>query len=167
MAEEKAASEADTPRAGMGAAQLIMGVLVAILLGGGGGASFGYFVIPAAPSAEVKVSEITDPVKPLAGRFPNDALEIQIPSIVVDMEMEPKSRVRLDASFIAVHGTPESTPLKSEVREDIVAFLKGLSVTDIQGVRGFQHLREQLDDRAKMRGRGAILGLLIGGFVLE
>jgi flagellar FliL protein len=66
-----------------------------------------------------------------------------------------------------VHGTPDSTLLKNEVREDIIAYLKGLTVADIQGVRGFQNLREQLEDRARIRGRGAILGLLIGGFVIE
>jgi flagellar FliL protein len=57
--------------------------------------------------------------------------------------------------------------LKSEIREDVIAFLEGLTVADIEGVRGFQNLREQLDDRAKIRGRGAVLGLLIGGLILE
>ena len=66
-----------------------------------------------------------------------------------------------------MHGTSDGSVLKNEVREDIIAYLKGLTVADIQGVRGLQNLREQLEDRAKIRGRGAILGLLIGGFVIE
>ncbi len=83
------------------------------------------------------------------------------------MKGEPKTNVRLDLSIIAAHGTAESGTLKSEIREDVIAFLEGLNVADIQGVRGFQNLREQLDDRAKIRGRGAVLGLLIGGLILE
>jgi flagellar FliL protein len=66
-----------------------------------------------------------------------------------------------------VHGTSEASLLKNEVREDVIAYLKGLTVADIQGVRGLQNLREQLEDRARIRGRGAILGLLIGGFIIE
>lgn len=169
MAKEKGADKGDAPEGGMGAADFVKLMLVAVLVGGGGGAAFGYFVIPdATPAqAQAKPAESQEPAKPLAGRFPNDALEIQIPSIIVDMAAEPKTRVRLDISIIAVHGTPDATSLKSEVREDVIAFIKGLSVLDIQGARGFQHLREQLDDRARIRGRGAILGLLIGGLVLE
>ena len=102
------------------------------------------------------------------GRFPDDALEIQVPSIIVDLDGEPRKKIRLDLSLDPLaHGDPKTGSLKNEVREDVIAYLKGLKVTDIQGVRGFQNLREQLDDRAKIRGRGAILGLLIGGLVIE
>ena len=94
-------------------------------------------------------------------------MEIQVPAIIVQLKGEPKTNVRLDLSIIAAHGTTESGTLKSEIREDVIAFLEGLNVADIQGVRGFQNLREQLDDRAKIRGRGAVLGLLIGGLILE
>ena len=103
----------------------------------------------------------------MPSRFPSDAREIAIPPIIVDLKGEPASRVRIDLSVIAVHGTAESGVLKDEVREDVIAYLKGLTIADIQGARGFQNLREQLDDRAKIRGRGAILGILIGGLLVE
>jgi len=163
MAKE---NEKDASGTGMGMGDLIKLMIVAIVLGGGAGAAFGYFVVPDSSLAPQGPTEHQDqPKQPLAGRFPSDALEIEIPSIIV--ELVEKTRVRLDISLIAVHGTPDTTSLKSEVREDIIGYLKGLSVSDIQGVRGFQYLRQQLDDRARIRGRGAILGLLISGFVVE
>lgn len=153
---------------GTSAVDFAIAAVAAVVVGIAGGGGFGYFVVPVGTAPPAKeAAESAGPPAPAAGRFPNDALEIQIPSIIVDMESQPKTRVRLDVSIIVAHGTSESGSLKNEVREDIIAFLKGISVTDIQGVRGFQHLREQLDDRAKIRGRGAILGLLIGGLVLE
>jgi len=157
----------DAPATGMSGADFIKSMAVALLLGIGGGGAFGYFVIPSAPASQSKAAPAAKSGAPKTGRFPNDALEIGVPSIIVDLKGEPRSRVRLDLSIVAVHGTSATGTLKDEVREDVIAYLKGLTVADIQGVRGFQNLREQLDDRAKIRGRGAILGLLIGGFVIE
>jgi flagellar FliL protein len=168
MAQALAKIDDNAPARGMSGADFIKSMAVALLLGIGGGGAFGYFVIPSAPAVQSKDTPTpAASATPRVGRFPNDALEIGIPSIIVDLKGEPRSRVRLDLSVVAVHGTAEAGTLKDEVREDVIAYLKGLTVADIQGVRGFQNLREQLDDRAKIRGRGAILGLLIGGFVIE
>jgi flagellar FliL protein len=160
----------DAPAAAMSTADFVKAALVALLLGGAGGGAFGYFVMPDGSATATK--ETSETVAPktsssTTGRFPDDALEIQVPSIIVDLDGEPRKKIRLDLSLIAAHGTSQTGSLKNEVREDVIAYLKGLKVTDIQGVRGFQNLREQLDDRAKIRGRGAILGLLIGGLVIE
>lgn len=142
--------------------------LIAIVLGAGGGAAFGYFAIPDGTAASPPAQGETKPQPPpTPGRFPNDAMELAVPSVITDIGTDPRMRARLDVSIIVAHGTSESTTLIGEVREDMIAYLKGLTVADIQGVRGFQNLREQLDDRARVRGRGAILGLLIGGLVLE
>jgi flagellar FliL protein len=168
MAQETDRGKDDLPAGGASVGDFIKSALVAILVGAGGGAALGYFVIPDGAATPAKqVSEVSEARGPATGRFPNDALEIPIPPVIVDLISEPRTKVRLDLSIIAAHGTPETGSLKNEVREDVIAFLKGSSVNDIQGVRGFQNLREQLDDRAKIRGRGAILGLLIGGLVLE
>ena len=170
MAQALIKSNGDTPAAGASTADFVKSMLFAVLLGIGGGAAFGYFAVPVgtapAPVEEAKPMSIAAQT-PISGRFPSDALELAIPSIIVDLSGEPRSRVRLDISIVAVHGTSEASLLKNEIREDVIAYLKGLTVADIQGVRGLQNLREQLEDRAKIRGRGAILGLLIGGFVIE
>ncbi len=60
-----------------------------------------------------------------------------------------------------------SATLRTELVEDIVVFLNSVTAEDISGTRGLQNLREDLDDRARIRGRGTVLGLLISGFVLE
>ncbi len=170
MAQALVPSNGSAPSAAPSTGDLVKSMIAAVVLGIAGGGAFGYFAIPVgpapAPVEEAKPASVA-PEAPSAGRFPSDALEISIPSIIVDLSGEPKARVRLDVSIVAVHGTSEASVLKNEVREDIIAYLKGLTVADIQGVRGLQNLREQLEDRAKIRGRGAILGLLIGGFVIE
>ena len=167
MAQSKG-KQKDEAAAGTGTAGFVTSIVLAILIGLGGGAAFGYLGGVGDPASPAKAAaEGAESSAPSAGRFPNDALEIQVPAIIVQLKGEPKTNVRLDLSIIAAHGTAESGTLKSEIREDVIAFLEGLNVADIQGVRGFQNLREQLDDRAKIRGRGAVLGLLIGGLILE
>lgn len=167
MAQSKG-KQNDDSAAGSGTAGFVKSIFLAILIGVGGGGAFGYFSGIAEPTSPAKTAaERADASAPSSGRFPNDALEIQVPAIIVQLKGEPTTNVRLDLSIIAAHGTAESGTLKSEIREDVIAFLEGLNVADIQGVRGFQNLREQLDDRAKIRGRGAVLGLLIGGLILE
>lgn len=170
MAQALIKSNGEPPPAGASTADFVKSALLAAVLGIGGGAAFGYFAIPLATESVIAVdARPADPASKEAapGRFPSDAIEITIPSIIVDLSGEPKSRVRLDLSAVAVHGTPESGLLKNEIREDVMAYLKGMTVADVQGISGFQNLREQLEDRARIRGRGAILGLLIGGFVIE
>lgn len=149
-------------------AELVKSAIAAAIVGAGGGGAFGYLVMPsAANTPEPSAAPLERKSPPAAGRFPNDALAVDVSSIIAELETEPKMRIRLDVSIIIAHGTPETTTLRNEVKEDVIAYLKGLRASDIQGVRGFQNLREQLDDRARVRGRGAILGLLIGGLVLE
>ena len=165
MAKDK--RKKDESNAGGGVGGFVIAALIAIVLGAGGGGAYGYFLMPdVAPQNSVPTDK-APPAGPTAGRFPGDAIELAIPSVITDLNSEPAVRARLDVSIIVVHGTPQTTTLLGEVREDVIAYLKGLSLADIQGVRGFQNLREQLDDRARVRGRGAILGLLIGGLVLE
>lgn len=166
MAKDK--RKKDESNAGGGIGGFVIAALIAIVLGAGGGGAYGYFLMPdVAPQNSGPTDKAPPPAGPTAGRFPGDAIELAIPSVITDLNSEPAVRARLDVSIIVVHGTPQTTTLLGEVREDVIAYLKGLSLADIQGVRGFQNLREQLDDRARVRGRGAILGLLIGGLVLE
>ncbi|WP_423415970.1 flagellar basal body-associated FliL family protein [Hyphomicrobium sp. B1] len=166
MAKDK--RKKDESNAGGGIGGFVIAALIAIVLGAGGGGAYGYLLMPdVAPQNSGPTDKAPPPAGPTAGRFPGDAIELAIPSVITDLNSEPAVRARLDVSIIVVHGTPQTTTLLGEVREDVIAYLKGLSLADIQGVRGFQNLREQLDDRARVRGRGAILGLLIGGLVLE
>ncbi|MFT3732436.1 MAG: flagellar basal body-associated FliL family protein [Hyphomicrobium sp.] len=167
MAKNKAKKEKQD---GGGGGNYLLSLIAAVLLGAGGGAAFGFLAIPSPSQPDATHAEDTSPpppAAPVAGRFPADAIELAIPSVITDLGTDPKVRARLDVSIIVAHGTPESTTLIGEVREDVIAYLKGLNVSDIEGVRGFQNLREQLDDRARIRGRGAVLGLLIGGLVFE
>ena len=161
-----------------------MSILICLIVGALGGASFGYFGLPAqiegaAAKAEWQAEEKNSEykaehgdekyaaVEAADGRFPPDAIEIPLQPIITTMGTDKKTKVRIELSIVAVHGTPQESALKSEVREDVIAYLWGTKVEDLEGGRGFRNLRNELDERARTRGRGAILGLLIGGLVIQ
>ncbi|HVX35837.1 MAG TPA: flagellar basal body protein FliL, partial [Hyphomicrobium sp.] len=125
MASDKSKNGAQT---GGGAGGIVISALIAAVLGIVGGGAFGYFAMPdgLGPSTQPK-SESAPQAPAIAGRFPSDAIELTVPSVITDLGADSKMRARLDVSIIVAHGTPEATTLVGEVREDMIAYLKGLT----------------------------------------
>lgn len=147
-------------------------ILVLTLIGVVCGAGFGIFVLKSKPLAvattAVKLPE-KEPVSqlPLTSRYPAEAVEVALDPIISSIGPNDKTKMRLEVSMIVNKSGASSPLLKKEMTEDIIAFLRSISMEDISGSRGFQNLREDLDDLAQVRGRGAVYGLLISGFVVE
>jgi len=116
------------------------------------------------PASEQKAS--VDEIE-VESRFPRDAFEIPLAPIVTTLGPDKKTNVRMELTLVAAHGTPHSSILENEIREDVIAYLWGLRLSDLEGGRGFQHLRLELEERARVRSRGAVLGILVGGVVVQ
>lgn len=135
---------------------LIIGTLVAI----GGGFGFGAILLKkpepeavAAPSAkEAKLPE--SEVRPLA-------------PIVANLGNPPDLFVRIQAAVVLEPNTPESNALVAKVGDDVVAYLRTVSIAEIQGPTGFQFLKEDLKRRAVQLGGGRIRDFLLTTFVVE
>jgi flagellar protein FliL len=176
MAKKSSADAAES--SGGHAAQgpgLAISLAISLVVGVAAGAVYGFMVPQSAapPATATLAPEVhgKDNEKkstlPKGRRFPKDAVEIAIPSIITTIGSDQATNVRLDLSMVAVSGTALETPLRNEIREDVIALLRGLKREDLEGGRGFLNLRAQLDERARIRGRGAILGLLIGGLMVQ
>lgn len=153
---------------------LLIPLVVLTLVSVMGGAAFSAFFL--APADTVAEQTVKKPAKPapmaaenaaLQARFPSDAVEVPLKPIVVNTIGQGQRMVRLEGTLIVDHDARGHDILKAQIEEDIVTYLKGVSVEETFGVRGFQNLREDLDDRAKIRGQGVVLGLLITGFIFE
>ena len=57
--------------------------------------------------------------------------------------------------------------MAAAISEDIVAYLRTVPLVQIEGPSGFLHLREDLNDRARIRSGGKVRELVIQGLVLE
>jgi len=53
------------------------------------------------------------------------------------------------------------------IHQDLMTYIRTLSLQEIQGARGFEHLRDDLEQRARLRSRGRVERLMIRTFVIE
>lgn len=113
---------------------LIIGTLAAIGVGVGFGALLLKKPEPgAAAQATAKDAQPNSEVRPLA-------------AIVTNLGSPADTFVRLQAAIVIELNTPNSDALAAKVGDEIVAYLRTVPITEIQGPTGFQFLREELKD---------------------
>ena len=88
--------------------------------------------------------------------------------IVASLASPERTWIRLEAALVMEGDqSPEAKLLAAEIGEDIVAFLRTVPLSQVQGASGFQHLREDLNDRVRVRSGGKVRDLLIQALIIE
>jgi flagellar FliL protein len=87
--------------------------------------------------------------------------------IVTNLANPDKTWIRIEALLVMDEQTPDAGTLSAQIVEDIVAFLRTVSLSQIQGASGFQHLREDLNDRVRVRSGGKIRDLVVQSMIIE
>lgn len=92
-----------------------------------------------------------------------------LPTILTNLadQGSKKTWVRLDLAVLLPHDTPQENEMVAVLAQDIIAFLKTVSTTQIEGPAGFQGLREDLEDIVRIRSQGKARGMVIRTFVIE
>lgn len=122
--------------------------------------------------ADAGRATIQEGVPAPAGRAPrqqrlDSATLAPLSPIVVSLAGSEKIWIRLEASIV-LEGRPSDAPLlAAKVGEDILAFLKTVTLAQIEGASGFMFLRDDLNDRVRLRSDGKIRELVIRTFAIE
>jgi flagellar FliL protein len=87
--------------------------------------------------------------------------------IVTNLAHPDKTWIRIEALLVMDEQTPDAGTLSAQIVEDIVAFLRTVSLSQIQGASGFQHLREDLNDRVRVRSGGKVRDLVVQSMIIE
>ena len=91
-----------------------------------------------------------------------------LPPVVTRLAGPQPAWVRIEASIIlSGEPSPEDDVLAAKIAEDVVAFMQTVSAADIEGASGFQHLREDLNDRVRVRSNGRAREVVIHTFIVE
>jgi flagellar FliL protein len=101
-------------------------------------------------------------------KFPSALTVFSLPPVVSNLASSTNLWVRLEGAILYDKDkvqTPEI--LASRISEDIFGFLKTLSLDDISGPSGLQHLREDLNERAVIRSEGKVRELFIQSLVIQ
>ena len=91
-----------------------------------------------------------------------------LPPIVTNLASPKGTWIRIEASVVVgADAAAGANALVAAIAEDIVAYLRTVSLAQIEGPSGFLHLREDLNDRARIRTGGKIRELVVQALVLE
>ena len=104
----------------------------------------------------------------LGERFRMESSKLRpLAPIVTNLAGTEETWIRIESSLVFNEVPGDVDALTARVTEDIVAFLRTVKVSDIEGAIGFQHLSEDLNDRVRARGDGSVREIIIQGLIVE
>ncbi|RZK91792.1 MAG: flagellar basal body-associated FliL family protein [Methylobacterium sp.] len=145
-------------------AALALVSLVAIGTGGGLGL---YLLSTVEKAVDVKTKDAeSKAVKVL--KYTGDLSLRPVGSVVTNLADSAESWVRLESSVVFKTGAvPNPDVALAEIRADIVAYLRTVSMRQIEGASGLQHLREDLNERVALRTKGQVRELIVEMLVVQ
>lgn len=167
-APDSDASKAAAPSGGPSAMSLILALVVLTGLSLGAGGMFGLQVLakiskPAAPPAKAETASAEN----RKGRYSDKAVLYALTPIVTNIASPERTWIRLEASIVLDTEGADAKTLAAAITEDTVAYLRTLSLPLMEGSSGFLHLREDINERARIRSGGKVRDLIIHTLIVE
>ncbi|MDH7798650.1 MULTISPECIES: flagellar basal body-associated FliL family protein [unclassified Beijerinckia] len=154
------------PKHGPSFLMFIVGLLVVTLVAVGGG-----WVISTQTYAmahlEIAKAQKEEETKP---RTANKVLSnlLELTPIVTNMGAPEEAWIRLEAAVVIDNpGQADTDVLTREITGDFLSYLRTISIAQIQGAIGLQHLRQDLMERASIRSKGRVRELIIHTLVVQ
>jgi flagellar FliL protein len=149
----------------------LIGAVVGTVIAVGGGFAFGMLGI----KTEASPPPMTDPAAGAAATSTAKAKapplrvgEVKpLPPIVINLREPANLYVRLEAAVVMEPNTAESAEIAAKIGDDLVSYLRTVSISELQSPTGFQYFREDLKRRAVQLGGGKVRELLLQSFVIE
>ncbi|MDX7952982.1 flagellar basal body-associated FliL family protein [Lichenihabitans sp. Uapishka_5] len=144
---------------------VVVPVLVLTLVAGGGGFVVGKQIVA---KARASVSTDDNHHEATAAAAPASTAVRELPPVVANLTAPEGSWVRLQTAIVYNKtDAPQMEILSSKIADDMLAYLRTLSLTQLQGASGIQHLREDLSERAAVRSEGHVSEVMIEMMVIQ
>jgi flagellar FliL protein len=168
MAAAQPAARAGAPAAsGGGFGQLLIALIVVTVLSGAVGAVFAPRSASPQHGQNAKDAATNESSGASAVVAPTSNI-IDLPPIVTNLGAPSELWVRLETSMIFdSSATQHPETLAAEIANDLLAYLRTVSVAQIQGPIGMQNLRQDINERAAIRSAGAVKELVIRTLVIQ
>ncbi|MEI2297998.1 flagellar basal body-associated FliL family protein [Ensifer sp. MJa1] len=144
-------------------------VAVLTLVAGGGGWLVGGLLAPPPPKEQVEATK--EPAANATGEegVPKVATEangvVQLEPITTNLAYPSENWIRLELA-LQFDGVPDPK-LAEQIHQDIAAYMKTVSLQQIQGPRGFQYLRDDIQERVDLRSDGRVTNVMFRTFVIQ
>jgi flagellar FliL protein len=142
----------------------VLGLLLLSLIAVGSGLGFG-MIVPGLMEPKTKAQ----PEKNAAAQAHGPGAQLlPLTPITTNLAQPSTTWLRLESMLVAETDLGLDGPaMVKRLSEDILGYLRTVSLDQIAGPSGFQHLREDLNDRVRIRSAGKISGIVITSLILE
>jgi len=90
-----------------------------------------------------------------------------LPTIVTNLASPKGVWIRIESSIVVGPEATNTNALAASISEDMIAYLRTVPLEQLEGPSGFLHLREDINDRARIRSGGKIGEIVLHAMVLE
>lgn len=143
-------------------------VLVLSLIAGGGGWMVGGMIAPQVEQPKTAAGEKShdkdEKKDDKAEEKPRENV-LALEPITTNLSYPSDNWIRVEVSLVFANEADDA--LADQIHQDILAYLRTVSLQQIEGPRGFQYLRDDLRERVKLRSEGRVNDLLMRTFVIE
>lgn len=138
------------------------------LLAGAVGGVFGTYLVSKVEKAVGEKSRLEEAPAVRTVAYDTNVRLTRLGTIVTNLAGPGDAWVRLEASVV-LHkdALPNAEVAVAEARQDLVAYLRTVSASQIEGPSGLQHLREDLADRVALRTEGKVREFFIETLVVQ
>jgi flagellar protein FliL len=134
---------------------------IVICLAASAGAMFEMWRPASAPAAD-------KPADSPASAPAQSSMIVDLPPIVTNLGAPPDTWVRLEGSIIFDPKTlshPEA--MAGQIGDDVLAYLRTVSLHQLEGPVGLENIRQDLNERAATRSGGKVRGFVIRTLVVQ
>ena len=150
----------------------IAAIGVLTLLAAGGGWLVGNMLAPPPaekPAEEVAAAHAGGAEGEAAQEVPHISTEangvVLLDPITSNLAYPSDNRIRVEVALM-FKGVPD-VKLAEDIHQDILAYMRTVSLQQVQGPRGFQYLRDDLQERVDLRSEGRVTNVMFRTFVIE
>jgi flagellar protein FliL len=111
---------------------------------------------------------VDKPAESSAGAPAQSSTIVDLPPIVTNLGAPPDTWVRLEGSIIFDPKTlshPEA--MAGQIGDDVLAYLRTVSLHQLEGPIGLENIRQDLSERAATRSGGKVRGFVIRTLVVQ
>lgn len=131
-----------------------------------GGSLVGMQIVAAVKTDAASDNSAAD--TPSGGPRLSNAVVKELAPIVTNLASPDGAWVRLQTAIVYDRSDQmQMDVMSARIGDDILAFIKTLTLAQLQGASGLQHLREDLNERAATRSDGRVRELLIEMLVVQ
>ncbi len=145
----------------------ILGVLLLSGMGIAAGLGFG-FVIPGLMKESPVKPKPAEPAAQHGPTLPPTAILKTLAPLTTNLARPTSTWIRIESSIVIEKDMgPDADIIAARLSEDLIGYLRTVTVDQLEGPSGFQHLREDLNDRVRVRTEGKASELIIQSLIIE